>query len=307
MKLTFGLATPTQLWQQPLDERRALVDEAYQQGVQHLYMADHVSFHNGAGTDGFVEVAGLSQLHPQMGVMISIYLLPLRHPLPVARQIATMGRLAPGRFTFGIGVGGEDRHEIEVCGVDPKTRGARTNESLSIIRGLLRGETVNFSGDHFQVEAARIVPTPDPTPPILVGGRSDAALRRTGRYGDGWIGVWCSVNRYREAINLINQQADEAERSPHWLHGLQPWVGVADNEADARAAVATGMESFYRIPFEKFERYTPYGTAEQVAEQLAPYAEAGCRMFNLKICTPNAMEEVARAGAVIEQLKQYVR
>ena len=58
-------------------------------GVDHVFMADHVSFRNGSGTDGFVEIAGLSQLHPSMGVMISIYLLPLRHPVPVARQLAT--------------------------------------------------------------------------------------------------------------------------------------------------------------------------------------------------------------------------
>ena len=53
-------------------------------------------------------------------VMTSIYLLPLRHPLPVARQLSSMGKVAPGRFTFGVGVGGEDRHEVEICGVDPR-------------------------------------------------------------------------------------------------------------------------------------------------------------------------------------------
>lgn len=53
--------------------------------IDHMYMADHISFHDGSGTDGFVEIAALSQLHPNLGVMISIYLLPLRHPLPVAR------------------------------------------------------------------------------------------------------------------------------------------------------------------------------------------------------------------------------
>ena len=113
--------------------------------------------------------------------MTSIYLLPLRHPLPVARQLSSMGKVAPGRFTFGVGVGGEDRHEVEICGVDPKTRGRRANEMLAIIRQLLNGETVTHEGEIFQITDAVIRPRPAEPIPILVGGRSDAALRRVGQ------------------------------------------------------------------------------------------------------------------------------
>ena len=67
------------------------------------------SFRDGSGTDGFVEIAALSQLHAEISVMISIYLLPLRHPLPVARQLATMHKIAPGRMLFGVGIGGEEQ------------------------------------------------------------------------------------------------------------------------------------------------------------------------------------------------------
>jgi alkanesulfonate monooxygenase SsuD/methylene tetrahydromethanopterin reductase-like flavin-dependent oxidoreductase (luciferase family) len=65
------------------------------------------------------------------------------------------------------------------------------------------------------------------------------------------------------------------------------------------------MESFYQIPFSKFERYTPSGTPAQVAEQLAPYVEAGCSLFNLKVCCEHAQEEVALGAAVVEELKAY--
>jgi alkanesulfonate monooxygenase SsuD/methylene tetrahydromethanopterin reductase-like flavin-dependent oxidoreductase (luciferase family) len=299
MELTFGLATPAALWEADLDARRAMLEQASAGGFDHLFMADHVSFRNGAGTDGFVEVAALSQLHADLGVMISIYLLPLRHPLPVARQLATMAKIAPGRMIFGVGIGGEDRHEIEVCGVDPATRGARTNESLEIIRGLLHGDEVTFTGDHFQIERARIRPRPRQPVPIIVGGRSDAALRRAARYGDGWIGVWCSERRYREALALIDEQAAAAGRAaPAWRHGYQPWVGVDADPARAREAVKTAMEAFYHVPFEQFERYTPYGTPAQVAERLAPYLDAGCRLMNLKVCTHHPDEEVVLGAEV---------
>lgn len=308
MKLAFGLATPSDLWKRDLDARRELVRQVADGGFDHLFMADHVSFRNGSGTDGFVEVAALSQLHSRIGVMISIYLLPLRHPLPVARQLATMATIAPGRMIFGVGIGGDDRHEIEVCGVDPATRGARTNEALDIIRGLLRGEEVSRTGEHFRIDQARIRPQPRQPIPIIVGGRSNAALRRAAAFGDGWIGVWCSARRYREAVALIDDYASGCGRvPPGWCHGYQPWIGVDADPVQAREAVEHGMEAFYQMPFEKFERYTPSGTPAQVAEQLAPHVDAGCRLINLKVCTRHPEEEVALAAEVRRALAAMFR
>ncbi len=304
MDKVFGLATPTTLWDSDFAAKQGLIQQIADSGFDHLFMADHVSFRNGSGTDGFVEVAALSQLHPQIGVMISIYLLPLRHPLPVARQLATMAKIAPGRMIFGVGVGGEDRHEIQVCGVDPKTRGTRTNESLEIIRRLLAGETVDFQGQHFSIQAAKIRPRTQSIPPILVGGRSDAALLRAGKYAEGWIGVWCSPKRYTQALSIIRESAEQAGRHHvPWLHGYQPWVGIASDRAQAKQAVKEQMEAFYKVPFEKFERYTPYGTPAQVAEFLADYAQAGCRLFNLKICTPDPRDEVTMGAELVKGLK----
>jgi alkanesulfonate monooxygenase SsuD/methylene tetrahydromethanopterin reductase-like flavin-dependent oxidoreductase (luciferase family) len=304
MELKFGLATPSNLWSLDWDERRAVVGDIVESGFDHIFMADHVSFRNGSGTDGFVEVASLSQLDPRVGVMISIYLLPLRHPLPVARQLASMARIAPGRMIFGVGIGGEDRHEIEICGVDPKRRGIRANESLEIIRGLLNGDAVSFSGVEFNISDAVIRPTPKKSIPIIVGGRSDAALTRAAKYSEGWIGVWCSSERFRNAINIVGAEAEEYGRSQvDWCHGYQPWVGLdAKDSKKAFESVKRGMESFYRIPFEKFERYTPSGTPTEVAEKLAPFVEAGCKVFNLKVCSQDAEEEVELGAELVSHL-----
>ena len=304
MELKFGLATPSNLWSLDWDERRAVVGNIGESGFDHIFMADHVSFRNGSGTDGFIEVAALSQLDPRVGVMISIYLLPLRHPLPVARQLASMARIAPGRMIFGVGIGGEDRHEIEICGVDPKRRGIRANESLEIIRGLLNGDAVSFSGVEFNISDAVIRPTPKKSIPIIVGGRSDAALTRAAKYSEGWIGVWCSSERFRNAINIVDAEAEEYGRSEvDWCHGYQPWVGLDTKDSKkAFESVKRGMENFYRIPFEKFERYTPSGTPTEVAEKLAPYVEAGCKVFNLKVCSQDAEEEVELGAELVSQL-----
>lgn len=292
-ELTVGLATPAGLWRMPHIERSAFIERTLADGIDHIFMADHVSFQGGHGKDGLIEVAALSQLHPQLKLMVSIYLLPLRHPMTVARQLATLHEIAPGRMRFGVGIGGEDRHEIEVCGVDPSTRGRRMNESLEILRQLMTGGAVNYAGEFFQLEDARIKPAISDPIPIIVGGRSNAALLRTARYGDGWIGTWCSVRRFREAVTLINEAAAEAGREDvDWQHGYQPWVGIGDTRAAARERVAKAMEAFYRVPFERFEKYVPFGRPDEVAAELAPYVEAGCRIMNIKAVAGSDEEEL---------------
>lgn len=304
MTLTVGYATPTNLWNESFEDKQAILAQLAEVGIDQVYMADHVSFHDGSGTDGFVEIAALSQLHPSLRVMISVYLLALRHPLPVARQLATMSKIAPGRVALGVGVGGEDRHEIEVCGVDPRTRGRRTNECLELLQGLMTGKPFTFAGEFFDVENAQIKPAVQPRVPIIVGGRSNAALTRTARYGDGWVGAWCSARRFAEAVEIIDTEANELGRTGvDWQHGYQPWVGVADTTERARELVADAMESFYKIPFAAFEKYVPFGNVDQVADQLRPYVDAGCSMLNLKVVAESEPESIVAAGELATQLR----
>jgi hypothetical protein len=79
---------------------------------------------------------------------------------------------------------------------------------------------------------------------------------------------------------------------------MQVWCGIADCREAARACLAPAMEVFYRLPFERFERYCPYGTAEDVAEFLAPYAQAGCTEFSLIPQSPDRDQAVTGTAAV---------
>ncbi len=291
--LQVGFSPPTRFWRAARKERITLLELGADRGLDHVYLADHVSFHDGSGSDGFVGAAALSQLHDTLNVMIGVYLLPLRHPMPVARQIASLSEMAPGRLIFGIGVGGEDRLEVSNCGVDPATRGRRTNESLKVLRPLLRGQTIDHAGEFFTLERARIRPAPTHPVPIVVGGRSAAALRRVAHFGDGWLAVWCSPSRYQRAIAQIDTEATAAGRAmTHWQHGYQVWVGIGDTAEEARARVAERMEAFYKLPFARFERYVPYGTPEDVARTLSDYVNAGCRLLNITAIAGSDREAV---------------
>ncbi|MDH4144174.1 MAG: LLM class flavin-dependent oxidoreductase [Acidimicrobiia bacterium] len=303
--LKVAISPPEAFWRAGVDQRRAMVADIVDAGLDGLLYADHVSFRGGSGVDLMVLMAGISQLHADAQLYLGVYLLPLRHPVLVARSLSTLSDLAPGRVVLGVGIGGEDRHEVEVCGVDPRTRGRRCDESLAVLRGLMGGDWFTHHGEFFDIEACRILPPPDPAVPIVVGGRSDAAVRRAGRYGDGWLAGWVSTRRFAEAVRLCGEVADEAGRHvERWQHGLQLWVGLDADAVRARGYVKEGMESFYRIPFDAFDRYTPAGSPEQVADFLRPYVDAGASQINLTPCAASAEAATELTGQVAELLRR---
>jgi alkanesulfonate monooxygenase SsuD/methylene tetrahydromethanopterin reductase-like flavin-dependent oxidoreductase (luciferase family) len=290
---------PLDLLEQGQQAARGFLDQASEAGIDHVCCGDHVSFFAGLGFDGLLQAAALAMLHPSLPVHTGVYLLPLRHPVLVARQLADFDRLAPGRLVFGVGVGGEDRAEVSSCGVDPATRGLRMNECLTVVRELLTGKAVTFHGRFIDIHETLIAPPPASPIPIIVGGRSDAAIRRAGRLGDGWLGIWNSPRRFAAAVEMAAAQAALADRpDPPRRHAMQVWCGIADSKEAARACLAPAMEDFYQLPFERFERYCPYGTAEDVAGFLAAYVDAGCTEFNLIAQSPAQDQAIAGTAAV---------
>src|SRR4029077_20883262 len=102
--------------------------------------------------DGLIGATHELATEPSLRAFVAVYLLPLRHPVVVPRELSCVCERRPGRLTFGGGVGGEDPHEFEICGIDPRTRGRRMDESLTVIRGLLQGEPIDFDGEFFHLE-----------------------------------------------------------------------------------------------------------------------------------------------------------
>ena len=271
-------------------------------GIDGLFAGDHVTFY-GAGNDGLINLAAVAAVTERIQLLTSVYLLALRHPTPVALQCAMVDQLSRGRLVLGVGIGGEDPQEYRACGVDPRTRGTRADEALQILRRLWTEPEVTFKGRHFQLEGTRLEPKPFRPEgiPLYVGGRSDAALRRAALYGDGWIGIWNSVRRLREAREKMDAWAAEAGRSGAEIGlAMQVWVGVDRDVEKARQGLARRMEGFYRIPFQSFEKYVAYGPPEAVAEFLALYVEAGCRDIHL-VAAQESQGAVIDAGVAVKE------
>lgn len=270
-------------------------------GFDLVVLSDHVSFRDGSGQDGLMRAAMAHAIQPDLQVLISSYLLALRHPVIVARQIAELDALAPGQLILGVGVGGDDRHEVKSCGVDPCTRGRRTDEALECLIALQKGKPVNFDGNHFQLNEVQIAPGILPPTPILIAGRAEKALSRAARFGSGWFGIFLSTDRFASAIKDIEDQAHGLGRQDvDWQHGMQFWCCVDKNKSKARARLAERMENFYQVPFEKFERYCPAGTAEEVANFIKGYVSKGARIVNLT--TPGTDDEVVQQASEIRDL-----
>lgn len=290
------------------DELRRFVNQVEATGIDRLCVGDHVTFKGGKGFDGLLNATALVMASRRLIVQTAVYLLPLRHPVPVARQVASLAALAPGRLLFGVGLGGEDPAELRACGVDPATRGRRMDEALTVLRPLLDGAEVSMSGAFFSLDRVAIRPASSPPVPIVVGGRSDAALRRTARHGDGWLGLWVSPGRYADAIARINEYASDAGRpGTRWQHGMHVWCGFGTSARAARSRLAAAMEDFYQTPFSKFERYCPCGTAEDVAASLQPYVDVGCRSFNLIPLADSTQTAIEGAEAVRAALRKESR
>jgi alkanesulfonate monooxygenase SsuD/methylene tetrahydromethanopterin reductase-like flavin-dependent oxidoreductase (luciferase family) len=281
-----------------LAHRSKLFERMSAAGIDHVMVGDHVMFQGGVGNDGLTDAASVVTATDELDVYLAVYLMVLRHPVLVARQILTVAQLAPGRLSLGLGIAGDDRREVEACGVDPRNRGRRMDEALGLVRRLLAGEAVSHQGEFFALDEARLLPTPEQPVPLIVGGRSAAALRRAGRLGDGWLGIWTSAARCAEAIATVEGHAADAGRTGvDWRHGMTFWCGFGADRAAARARVAPAMERLYRTPFEKFERWIPHGTPAEVAEFVAPFVEAGATTASF---IPFAGSDEAGVDAVAE-------
>ena len=148
----------------------------------------------------------------RLKVGTAVAVLPGRHPVLVAKQLATLAALAPGRVLPAFGLQPARADERPVFPVPPGQRGAVFDESLELLRMLLREETVSFTGRYFSVEGASVGPPPGRPLDIWTGGSAPGAFRRAGRLADGWLGSFLTPEESRAAREAIQVAAAEAGR-----------------------------------------------------------------------------------------------
>ena len=271
-------------------------------GFDAIFVGDHLSFHTPM-PDPFV-VLSLAAAHTRrLRLQTSVLILPLYQPFRLAHVAATLDAASGGRVILGVGVGGEGPRDFAAVQVPMEERGARADEILQLLRRLWTEEgEVTFAGKFYRLEAVRLMvrPVQRPHPLLWVGGRSRAAVRRAAAYGDAWIGIWVSPERFREEAGAIAAAAQAAGRPPGAVGlALQAWGALAPSREQARAQVAALLERSYNLPLAAFERYLFLGREEDWAERIHEYAAAGVTRFNLILCGPDFDEQLERAARAV--------
>lgn len=145
--------------------------------------------------------------------------LPIRHPVLIAKQATSVAVITNNRFGFGVGLSPWP-DDYAVCDQPFSGRGRRMNEQMEIIKGLSAGDYFEYHGEFYDIPAIKICPTPTDPLPLLVGGHSDAALRRAARLGDGWMHAGSDTEQLPEMIGRLHQLRREyaRENEPFEIH-----------------------------------------------------------------------------------------
>jgi probable F420-dependent oxidoreductase len=264
-------------------------------GYDSVWTGDHVAFHNPL-YESLTLLATYASITTRIQLGSCVYLLALRPPAIAAKVTATLDVLSGGRLIFGVGVGGENPKEFELTGSPYQERGARVTEAIEVVRTLWRDSPASFDGRFTKFGGVSIDPKPvqRPAPPIWIGGRSDAALARAGRQGDGWISYVVQPSRFKRSLDKVWEAAAAAKRP---LDGFTPahltFITVGKDHESARATWVRLLSRRYAQDFGPLAgKYGVIGTPEQCAEQLQQFVDAGCRYFVIDAVADTADERV---------------
>lgn len=277
-------------------------------GFDGVAAGEHLFFH-GPVSNGFVTLAAAAGATSRVRLISALTLLPLYPPALAVKLATGLDQVSGGRFEWGVGVGGEFPPEFAAAGVDPAERGARADEALELARLLWTGRPVTFDGRFASVAGLALQPGPAQAggPPVWVGGRSPAAVRRAGRYADVWLPYMYTPEQLAESLDRVRSEAEQAGRDPAAIRGaVFCWGAVSEDGDAARAAAIAGVSTIYQQDFSTLaDRYLLHGTPDGVVARASEYRDAGAEWL-VFAPVPDAREATAPffAAEVLPRLQE---
>jgi probable F420-dependent oxidoreductase len=232
----------------------------------------------------------------------SVVVLPYRTPVVAAKEMATVDWLSRGRFFPAVGVGVELPREFEASGVVFRERGRRTDEAIRVIRLLWTQDEVTFQGEFYKLDRITLLPKPWQTPPpIWIGGKSEAAQKRTARLGDGWMPSFITPDEFRVGVERVQDLAAAEQRAiPADHFGTLVNFALADTPERGQALAAPFIPRG-RVDESVMRQCVAFGPPEVVAEKIEEYVKGGGSKFILRpMCPPDMMlDQLARLAAEV--------
>ena len=271
---------------------KELVEVGDKYGYDSIWLSDRI-VSDRFSLEPIVALSMVAAYSDRMKFGTSVLALPLRNPVVLAKQIATLDYLSQGRFFPAVGLGQEEPEEYEACGVPKGDRARRTDEAIVLMRRLWEEDKVTHEGDFFTCHDVSITPKPffQPSPPVWIGGRSPAAARRVGRVGDGWLVSSATPSEVGEGKDIVFDTAGQCRREIEEDHiGALVGYYISDS-AQETEAVAHRYVTRHR-PDAHFTEYSALGPPDRVAEAIQGYIDAGASKIVVRpLCQGNETVE----------------
>ena len=255
-------------------------------GLDSFWLSDHLL----APSPELDVVATLSLLASrtsQMKLGPSVLLLNLRHPLLVAKAFASLDYLSNGRMVMAVGTGA-NLADYAACGIPPESRGKRLDEGIEVLRTVWKNPKASHHGRFFNFDSVTIEPRPvartnndSATMDIWVGGRSDAALKRTAKLADGYFASFQTPEEYGASMAKIRDYATQYGRADARIEsGLIVLCRIAGSRERALDEMRPMLTALGRGA-EQFVERAAFGSAEDVIGRLSQYVAQGLDKFVL--------------------------
>ena len=290
------------------EPERAWLTAAEELPLDSVWQGGHVLPPSATG-EAITRLALMTAWTERVRVGSAVLVLPLYHPVVVAKQLADLDARSGGRLSVGVGVGGDFADEFAAVGVPVRERGPRTDEAMDVMRALWSGKPVTHHGRFVDLDGVEMRPVADPDgavgrsggPPLVVSGRKEPAMRRAARRGDGWMPYLVSPSAYARSVATIRAEAVSAGRDLdadgfEWM--LYLYCSIRADGHRARDDVASFLGRAYGDkPSAMLDRIAPAGTPDEVAAKIQPYVDAGARHIVISPAAPADTFEVVRLAA----------
>lgn len=336
-KVTFGIRVPNS---GPLASPASIArvaKESESLGFHSVWVHDHLTWtveihrtHISSGSEEALETnknpdfyEAITTLSYLAGVVSSVRIgiacsvVPCRNPLYAAKQVATLDVLSGGRLDFGVGIGSPatiKSREYEVLRVNRSLRGKICDDYIKAMKAVWASNPSSYAGRFISFRDAEIFPKPlqKPHPPIWVGGWTEAAMKRSARFGDGWLPAWLTPKDIATKHQEVKEMANQSGRDGDAVHlGIEVYASIDEDPSKARGnALGTFRASrgtYEReMTLEELENVSLIGSPKEISEKIQAYIRAGVSHFEIKFIYPTIDRLLEMMGLFSEQVLQNV-
>ncbi len=299
MKVALGLGLADYPFATAADYWR-WVDLCEQGGIDSLWQTDRIVSATPI-LESMATMAALAGRTRRLKFGVNVVSLAMRDPVLLAKQCATIDVLSEGRLLPAFGIGSPRAPEWQALNLDTTTRGRVTDEALEILALLWTGQPTTYQGKHFQLTGAQISPKPvQPDLPMWIGGNSDAAIRRTAKYGTGWQAGAETPAQLAPLVAAIRAASLEAGRpidDDHYGAAFPFRFGDPNDPTLARLKSAYAKRSGQN-PDDHFA----IGDAQTILARLAAYIEAGAQKFILRPLATDGADTIHQTRLLIDHV-----